>query len=125
MSVTSPYLVRETKGNYVFMEGPRFIVLNGFAKAVKYNEIMSGDNYSIIESDKGKMTVLLSDGMGSGEKASADSEKVLDLMEKMLEAGYNMDVAVNLVNSALIATSERQNMSTLDICNMDLYSGMC
>ena len=58
--------------------------------------------------------------MGSGEKASADSEKVLDLMEKMLEAGYNMDVAVNLVNSALIATSERQNMSTLDICNMEI-----
>lgn len=124
-SVTSPYVIDGTKRNYVFVEEARYIVLSGCARAVKENEAISGDNYAIIESEKGKMTVLLSDGMGSGEKACSDSEKVLDLMEKLLEAGYQMDAAVNLVNSALIAQGEEQNMSTLDICDLDLYEGVC
>ncbi len=124
-SVTSPYFVDSQQQNYVFVEEAEYVVLTGFSRAVKENEVKSGDNYSIIESEKGKITVLLSDGMGSGEKACSDSEKVLDLMEKMLEAGYQLDTAVNLVNSALLAQGEEQNMSTLDICDLDLYEGTC
>ena len=124
-SVTSPYFVDQTRRNYVFVEEASFVVLTGSARAVKENESVSGDNFSIIESEKGKLTVLLSDGMGSGEKACADSEKVLDLMEKMVEAGYRMDSAVNLVNNALIAQGEERNMSTLDVCDLDLYDGVC
>ena len=63
--------------------------------------------------------------MGSGEKASQDSETVLDLMEKLIEAGYKPGAAANLVNSALITGGEEQNMSTLDICEVDLYDGIC
>ncbi len=124
-SVTSPYFVDSQQQNYVFVEEAEYVVLTGFSRAVKENEVKSGDNYSIIESEKGKITVLLSDGMGSGEKACSDSEKVLDLMEKMIEAGYQLDTAVNLVNSALLAQGEEQNMSTLDICDLDLYEGTC
>lgn len=124
ISSVSPYVVDKDRHNYVFVEEARFVVLTGSAKAVKENETTSGDNFSVIESERGKMTVLVSDGMGSGEKASADSEKVLDLMEKLLEAGYGMDAAVNLVNSALIAGGEEHNMSTLDVCDLDLYDGV-
>lgn len=124
-SVATPYFIDSQKQNYVFVEEAEYLVLTGFSRAVKENEIRSGDNYAIIESEKGKLTILLSDGMGSGEKACKDSEKVLDLMENMLEAGYEMDTAVNLVNSALIAHGEEQNMSTLDICDLDLYEGTC
>lgn len=120
-SVASPYNVDKTKRNYVFVEEARFVVLTGSSKAVKESEELSGDNFCMIQSDQGKMTIMLSDGMGSGEKACADSEKVLDLMEKMLEAGYEVETAVNLVNSALIARGEEHNMSTLDICTLDLY----
>ena len=101
------------------------MVMPGYAKAVRENEKISGDNYALIESVKGQMTVLLSDGMGSGEKACRDSESVLDLMEKMLEAGYDLDTAMSLVNSTLTVSEEGSNMSTLDLCNIDLYSGMC
>lgn len=125
VSGTSPYRVEQEKQNFIFVEEARFLVLTGFAKAVKETEEISGDNYSIIESEKGKMTVLLSDGMGSGAKACEESGKVLDLMEKMLEAGYGLDAAVNLVNNALLARGEEQNMSTLDICDLDLYEGSC
>lgn len=125
VSVASPYLIDAEPRHFVFVEEAAYVVLSGTARAVKEGEEKSGDNYAIIESEKGKLTALLSDGMGSGEKASADSELILDLMEKMLEAGYPLTGALNLVNSTLVAKAEKQNMSTLDICDLDLYEGTC
>lgn len=125
VSVTSPYFVDQDFRYYTFIEEPPYSFLTGAARAVKETETVSGDNYSIIESEQGKLTVLLSDGMGSGEKACEDSEMVLDLMEKFLEAGYSYSTALNLVNGSLVAKGEEQNMSTLDIFEMDLYKGTC
>lgn len=124
-SMNCCYYIDASLHSYTFIEEAGFVVLTGAAKAVKETEPKSGDNYTILESEKGKMTMLLSDGMGSGEKASQDSEVVLDLMEKLIEAGYRPGAAANLVNSALITSGEEQNMSTLDICEVDLYDGVC
>ncbi len=124
-AVTSPYFVDADFRYYTFVEEPPYSFMIGAARAIKETETVSGDNYSIVESEQGKLTVLLSDGMGSGEKACRDSEMVLDLMEKFLEAGYSYSTALNLVNGSLVAKGEEQNMSTLDICELDLYKGAC
>ena len=124
-SASSPYFLDEEYRNYTFVEEAKYVVLTGVAKAVKETESISGDNYSLFESEKGKLTILISDGMGSGEKACADSDAVLDLMEKLLEAGYNSDTAIQIVNSTLAIKSDEQNMSTLDVCELDLYNGIC
>lgn len=124
-TASCPYFVDQDCRYYNFVEEARFCVLTGAARAIKELEPVSGDNYSIMESEKGKMTVMLSDGMGSGEKACSDSEMVLDLMEKFLEAGYSYGMAVNLVNGSLIARGDEENVSTLDICELDLYRGTC
>lgn len=123
--VTSPYRVDKEKRFFLFVEEPSFMVLPGYAKATRENEEVSGDNYSIVESVKGQFTLLLSDGMGSGEKAARDSEKVLDIMEKLLEAGYDITSAISLLNCSLSMAEEEQNMSTLDVCSLNLYTGMC
>ncbi len=125
LSVTSPYRIDRTSRSFVFVEEAAYIALTGFARAVKEDELLSGDHYSLIESEKGRMTVLLSDGTGSGERASADSERVLDLMEKMLEAGYPLEAAVGMVNTAFFARGEECGHPTLDICDLDLYQGSC
>ncbi len=124
-AVTSPYHVDKEEKYFFFVEEPVFLVLPGYARAVRENEQISGDNYSIVESNKGEMTILLSDGMGCGEKACRDSEKVLDLMEKFLEAGYDITTAIHLLNNSLTVLEREQNMSTLDVCHIDLYDGMC
>ena len=125
VSAVSPYLVEQKKHSFLFMEQAKYIVLSGFARAIRENEQVSGDNYAFLESEKGKKTILLSDGTGSGEKANEDSGNVLDLMEKMLEAGYTGTAAVNLINSALYAKDEDSNHPTLDICDLDLHLGKC
>lgn len=123
-AVASPYRVDKEPKTFLFVEEPGFLVVPGYAKAVKEGESMSGDNYSIIETVTGGFHVFLADGMGSGEKASRDSEWVLDLMQTLTEAGYDMDTAINLLNNALLSVP-KQNLSTLDVCSLDLYSGMC
>lgn len=119
------YFVDEKYKEFHFIEEPAFSVLTGVAKAVKENEKVSGDNYAVFEPDKGSITVLLSDGMGSGEKACEDSQKVLDLTERLLDSGFSAKTAVQMVNSSLSINGVENNMSTLDICYFDLYQGIC
>lgn len=109
----------------VFEEEAPYGVLTGAAKATRENEKVSGDSYSFIENGNGSLILALSDGMGSGEKAMADSETVIDLLEKFIEAGFSKETAVEMINGVLLARSEEENMSTLDICDINLYTGDC
>lgn len=122
---SSPVFVGKEWGSYQYIEEPGFHVLTGVAKAVKETENISGDNYSFMEIKEGVLTAVLSDGMGSGEKACKDSEFVIDFIEKFLEAGFSKETAVQMINGALIAGGESQNMSTLDLYQVDLYTGIC
>ncbi len=110
---------------FYYVEEARYHVLTGVAKATKETEKISGDNYTFFERDTGNLTALLSDGMGSGEKACRDSTMVVELMQKFLEAGFQQEMAIQMINSLLLTGEENANMSTLDLCSMDLYSGEC
>lgn len=124
-SMNSPYLVEASGRSFLFMEEAKYIAMTGLARVVKETENISGDQYSILESEKGKMTILLSDGTGSGEKASQGSEWALELMEKLLEADYDIETAAELLNTALYARGEEGDHPTLDVCCLDLYAGAC
>ena len=121
----APLYLTSEWNTYYFLEEPKFHLLTGAAKAVKETEKVSGDNYSFYEGDDGKMVVILSDGMGSGEKACRDSERVIELTERLLEAGFRKESAIQMINGALTASGQEENMSTLDICDMNLYTGEC
>ncbi len=125
LSAASPFLVEKKPHSFVLEEEAEFLVLTGFSRVVKEDEAVSGDNYAVLEAEKGRMTVMLSDGTGSGERAGRDSGRVLDLMEKMLEAGYSGETAIGMVNTALFAEGEDRNHPTLDLCGIDLYGGSC
>lgn len=121
----APLYLTPEWASYYFLQEPRFQFLTGTAKAVKETEKISGDNYSFYEGDGGRMTVILSDGMGSGEKANRDSERVVELTERLLEAGFRKEAAVQMINGALASSGQEENMSTLDVCDMNLYTGEC
>ena len=120
VSSGSPYLVEQEPHCFLFTEEPKYIALTGVSRAVKEGEKVSGDQYATMESEKGKLILLLSDGTGSGEDA-----RVMDLMEKMLEAGFGTEASVNLLNSALYAQNEEDDHPTIDLCSLDLHTGEC
>ncbi len=111
--------------SFHYVQESEYHVLTGVAKAVKETETVSGDNYACFETRDGNLTAVISDGMGSGEKACRDSSMVVDLTEKFLEAGFQAETAIQMINSTLLSGEENANMSTLDLCSIDLYSGEC
>ncbi len=121
----TPQYLTPDWSTYYFTEEENFHLLTGVAKAVKENEQVSGDNYSFYEAENGRMVAILSDGMGSGEKACGDSERVIEKMERLLEAGFRKETAVQMINGALVAAGQEENLSTLDLCDINMYTGAC
>lgn len=108
-----------------FVPETRFQVFCGIAKVTKSGEMVSGDNYAFMQKDTGKIVMSLADGMGSGAYACRESEKVIELLEQFLEAGFDQEKAVRLINSCMLLQDSRQMFSTIDLCMIDLYNAKC
>lgn len=108
-----------------FVEDTNFKVLTGIAKTPKTSETVSGDNFSFLTLSNGEFIATLSDGMGAGEQASEESQSVVELMEKFMEAGFREDSAIKLINSVLVLRADQQICSTIDMSVIDLHTGMC
>ena len=121
---SSEHITRESK-LYLFVEKPKYMAFTGFARVIKGKEEVSGDNYSILQSECGKVTLLLSDGTGSGQQACEGSGFVLDLAERLLDTGYSMETAMRMINSIVLAKGEELGHPTLDMCRVDLHNGNC
>lgn len=117
--------VGSERATILFVERTNFEVIYGIEKAVKGEEQISGDNFSLYHCREGQFVAALSDGMGSGIAAYKESERVIDLLEQFLEAGFTKETAVRMINSALVVNSDTQMFSTIDISSLDLYTGIC
>ena len=122
-SLKTPFFITDKPENFCFEEDSKYMVLTGYAKSTKEGEKVSGDNYVFFETEDKKFYGILSDGMGSGQKAYEDSEAVLNFAEKYLESGFSSRLTAKIINDAILVTGEGKNMSTLDICGIDLYTG--
>ncbi len=107
------------------VEGARYHTLQGIAKIGKDCERISGDTFLMADLPGGKKGVALSDGMGSGEEALQESTMVVELLEELLNAGFPVKTAVQIMNTALVIGREAVRFSTIDVCLFDLYNGTC
>jgi len=95
----------------------------GVAAAAKEGCETSGDGFAFSELNDGKFMLALSDGMGVGEKAAAQSEKTLDLLERFLNMGFEDKTVLNIVNSYLVLQAKEESFSTIDLALVDTHSG--
>ena len=108
-----------------FIEDVSYQILYGTARLTREEEKVSGDNYICRQEDGGRFVMCLSDGMGSGMEACRESETVVELLEQFMESGFSQETAAKMVNSALVLKGEDGMFSTVDICAVDLYTGIC
>lgn len=94
----------------------------GVAKAVKENESVSGDNYSVLELRNGRYLLFLSDGMGCGRRAAKQSSAAISLLKQLMEVGFSQELAVRTANSILVLNSPEESFATLDLFIFDQYS---
>jgi stage II sporulation protein E len=75
-----------------------------------------------VELPDGRQGLILSDGMGSGPKAAAESQTAVRLVERLLTAGLGKDVVLQTLNSVLGLRSTEECFATLDLALVDPYT---
>ena len=108
---------------FIYEDEPRYTVLSAVSRAVREDEKISGDNFSMEEYNQSQVVVMLADGMGSGEPACRDSQAVIEFMERFMEAGFQKEKAFSMVNGAIAAQNGCCNLTTLDVCAVNLLTG--
>jgi stage II sporulation protein E len=97
-------------------------VTTGIASAAKDGRVLSGDSYTTLDIGNGRFAVAVSDGMGNGERAMQESSAAIRLLQQLLKAGFDEQLAIKTVNSALLLRSKDEVFATMDLALIDLYS---
>ena len=115
-----------TAGNTAVLcwyEQPRYRLLTGSAQLSAEAGKVCGDIFTVFQDRERRETLLLSDGMGTGTHAAMDSALTVGIVSRLLQAGIGPDAALRLVNSALLIRAEEESLATVDLAQVDLYTG--
>lgn len=106
-----------------FIEEELYSVTTGVAQLSKHDSKVSGDCYTFLNTGDGRYVTALSDGMGSGPKASIHSRATVNMLEQFMETGFDQDTALRLINSALVLKSGDDSYATIDMSVINLFDG--
>ena len=104
-------------------EKPIYYVEMGVAQYAAGNNSMCGDTCEYFSDGKGRLCMLLSDGMGVGGRAAVDSHMVTGLFSRLIKSGFGYDCALKITNSSMLFKSTDESLATVDISVIDLFSG--
>lgn len=108
---------------YCFYEQPAFTVACESLQSIAGREQICGDSVACLRDAKGRYIAILSDGMGTGERAALDSLMATGLAQTLLKAHLSVECTARLVNAALLLRSRQETVATLDVAVIDLYTG--
>ncbi|MGN0666106.1 MAG: SpoIIE family protein phosphatase [Huintestinicola sp.] len=86
---------------------------------------VSGDSHISFEDGKGNFYVILSDGMGRGGRAAAQSSMTVSILKRLIIAGICEDSAIRLLNTFLTAADGDEVFTTADLLKINCYNGSC
>lgn len=79
----------------------------GYKSVNHYGEQLCGDHVDVVEAGDGSTVIVLSDGLGSGVKASILSTLTSKIISTMLAAGLPLEDCVSAIAATLPVCSER------------------
>lgn len=108
----------------VLEEVAKYSVISYGGMMAKSGEDSIGDTYSFNKTKGGNYITIISDGMGSGPEAGKESSATVELVEKFMESGFDINTTVNMINSVMgIKFEENEKFATLDLNYIDAYEG--
>jgi len=119
------YSVQASKSAGELRADEQFPVKSAPIQSIKRNAI-NGDSISVFDGIDGFCYGLISDGMGSGRNAALSSRLTSLMMEKLLAAGNQKDLTLEMLNSLLLAKNDEKNdecFASVDLFEADLISG--
>ena len=118
-------IARMEKGCIELEEIPLYSASVGMASLCAAGEAdgVCGDACCAKRCEGGRLLMMLCDGMGHGEAARRQSEKTLELLLLLLEAGYTRHQAISAVNGIMLGAQAEERFSTVDLADVDLWTG--
>lgn len=107
---------------YLFKSANKYTIEIGQAIAIKDENKVSGDSILFTILQDGKYLFAISDGMGSGEEAKKSSQIVTNMLQKLLNTGFNKESSIDLINTNLLNVGQ-DVYATLDVAIVDLFKG--
>ncbi|QGU00517.1 Stage II sporulation serine phosphatase for sigma-F activation (SpoIIE) [Candidatus Syntrophocurvum alkaliphilum] len=115
-----PHFMGKGSCEFTLTRSFNYKVISGAAQVAK--DKVCGDSFTIATLKEGKELIALSDGMGVGEVASTESKTAVGLLENLLNSGFNKEISLKTINSALLLRSTNETFATIDMTMIDLYT---
>jgi len=109
--------------SFTYKPAGKYLVSVGSASVCRKGEKISGDSYIICENLMGETVAAISDGMGTGAKASVESMTATALLGNFISAGMDVKTSLELINSSLLLRSSGDSFATMDVCSVDVSDG--
>ena len=118
---SAPYVEQQsTELIYIFDSRPVYC----YELAVETSRFkrINGDNLDVFVHN-GSVYAILSDGMGTGRQAAAESRTVVAMAKSLITTGVSMKNVIDIVNLALNLKGSGENSASVDILQINLSDG--
>ncbi len=113
-----------SRGRVCFLEAEPLAASVGIASMRREGQSVSGDTGTYFKTDEGVLCVILSDGMGSGERAAAESAEAASMLGSFLKTGVEPELAMKLLGSVMtLRAEETMGAATADLLCVNLFTG--
>lgn len=117
-------LTESTPSKMVYCQKTEFVADFYTSAIPRRSSDYCGDSCAYFPFGNGKIAFVLSDGMGSGRAAAFQSSLVVTLAKKLLTSGFGIETCVHLINNILMTNANSETFATVDLCVLNLYSGI-
>lgn len=83
---------------------------------------INGDCCGWQEIGDGKVVLIVSDGMGKGKKAAAESLMVTKTIISLLKSGVTADLTLKMINTVMLMKDDEESYATVDLVIIDKRS---
>lgn len=117
----SPY-VEQQGTEYIYIFDARSIYSYDVAVETSRLKRINGDNYDIFVHN-GCVYAILSDGMGTGRQAAAESRTAVAMAKSLIVSGVSIKIVIDIVNLALNLKGCGETSASMDIMQINLSDG--
>lgn len=110
---------------YYFVEKTNFKIMTGVVSVAKDGADINGDNYSLMQTQDKNVVMMIADGMGTGREAFDASNETIEVLEKFIDVGFKTETSVQLLNTVLFNNSDGLESTSIDLCKINRYTGIC
>jgi serine phosphatase RsbU (regulator of sigma subunit) len=87
--------------------------------------LINGDCCGWSDIGRGRTAMVVSDGMGKGKKAAAESLMVTRTIISLLKSGVTAELTLKMINTIMLMKDDEDSYATVDLVIVDRKSGRC